>query len=222
MEKLNIEPPKIEKVSEDEIYLLDHEGNRTKRICGSKREGIPEEFPCVENAGKGTSHQGVGRCKLHDKSVQKSSKQKNTYEIILKDKNPSTLLDYLAAVSSLDPEHLTSLDPEIQILQGILSKYINQLKDAENISIRQIDEISKIVTRLGNLKKEKADSIRNMQIDFRVVDKFIKNIFGIIKRRTTKEVSQKILNEILQNVVTPMMNKEEIEQDDLSDLRDLK
>jgi len=222
MAEFKTEPPKIERITEDEIYLLSPDDIRTKRICGAKREGIPEEYPCLEPAGAGTTHKGVGKCVKHDKALQKSLKKVNTYEIIINDKEPKNLLDYLTAVSTLDPEHLTSLDPEIQLLQGIVSKYINQVKDAENVSMKQLDDLSKVLSRLGNLKKDKADSIRNMQIDFKVVDKFIKGIFAIIKSRTTREQSQKILSEILQNVVTPMMNKEEIQKDDLEGLKSLK
>ena len=92
--------PKIEKVSDNEIYLLSPEGYRTERICGKVRDGIPDEYPCVNKAGQGTTHSGVGLCSEHDTSMLPKSKPKNTYELLIDKDDKRTVLDYLAITSS--------------------------------------------------------------------------------------------------------------------------
>ena len=57
--------PQIEKVTQFEVYLV-KDGGRDRRICGSKKRGIPAEYPCLSHAGSGTNHLGVGYCVTHD------------------------------------------------------------------------------------------------------------------------------------------------------------
>ncbi len=76
-------PPRILAVSKIEAYLLDEQGERTRRICGSRRSksfpscvpiGIDnphkwinplEQARCLNPAGTRTDHLGIGPCWLH-------------------------------------------------------------------------------------------------------------------------------------------------------------
>jgi hypothetical protein len=81
--KLMRKPPRIEYVSHLEVWRLDEEGDREKRICGRVScqrlpqfipEGIPNphgvvnprnEYRCTFKAGFGTGHLGLGPCRYH-------------------------------------------------------------------------------------------------------------------------------------------------------------
>jgi len=61
-------PPTVETVSPFEVYLLNENGDRVRRICGAKRRNLPKRFVCTRPPGGGTDHKGSGRCKLHEVS----------------------------------------------------------------------------------------------------------------------------------------------------------
>ena len=82
-EILSDKPPNIEFVSLIEIYRLTEEGKRERRVCGMPRnyrlptfvpEGIAnphgvvnprDEYRCMQFAGHGTNHNGLGCCQRH-------------------------------------------------------------------------------------------------------------------------------------------------------------
>jgi hypothetical protein len=45
--KENPEPPKIERVDKFEIYLLDENNERKRKICGAKKKNFPKDM-CVK------------------------------------------------------------------------------------------------------------------------------------------------------------------------------
>jgi len=59
--RLTTSPPKVEEISSREIYLLDEQERRVKRICGT----MDGEWPCTISAGSGTLHEGIGKCRRH-------------------------------------------------------------------------------------------------------------------------------------------------------------
>jgi len=83
VEILQKAPPTLEFVSLIEIYKLDGEGNRVRRVCGQPTnkklpsfvpDGIAnphssvnprEEYRCCHHAGHRTSHKGIGPCLSH-------------------------------------------------------------------------------------------------------------------------------------------------------------
>jgi len=85
-------PPTLEFVSLIEIYKLDDEGNRSRRVCGQpKAKRLPsfvpdgmdnphevanprDEYRCCQTAGHRTSHKGLGPCKRHSNFTYNSFK----------------------------------------------------------------------------------------------------------------------------------------------------
>jgi len=82
-ELLQKKPPRVEKVSLIEMYKLDENGKRIRRICGHRKNktfpnhvpyGVPNphgvkdprnEYVCCNDAGKMTNHLGIGPCWYH-------------------------------------------------------------------------------------------------------------------------------------------------------------
>lgn len=210
----------IDKVTDDEVYLIKEDGNK-QRICGAKRSGIDEKFPCISPAGKGTSHEGIGKCKLHDTSVTANKKSKNTYEIIVDPQKKKTLLDHLVDVSDLRNEHHTNLDSEIEALEALIGHNLQNIMEEEDISTNRIVQISKLIKDLAAVKNIKINALKKEKLDSEIVAKFIKNIIDIIKNHSTADKVQQIIADIIQKVISPMMFREEITKKDLREFKTL-
>lgn len=78
-------PPRIERVSDVEVYLLDDKG-RKRRVCGQLKPRLisfvpvgmnnPHEvvnpqkaYACLAAAGHGTAHAGIGPCRRHKRAM---------------------------------------------------------------------------------------------------------------------------------------------------------
>ena len=203
--------PKIRRISDDEVYLTDDQGNITKQICGAKREGIPAEYPCVEDAGKDTSHVGVGLCSLHDKKLV-NSKVSNTYliEPNIESNEPRTVMDFLMRAEGFGPDHVNSFDHEIQLLQATLMQRLETIGKSV-ITQREMDSIGRITEKIAKIKKMKAEAVKKSSLDMEVVQKFLKGVLASIKLHSDKKVADRIMKEIIDMVVRPMMAKGEIE-----------
>ena len=214
-----MDKPRIERVTDHEVYLLAEDGIRTKRICGKVRENIPEEFPCVRNAGEGTSHFNIGFCKEHDTGIELKPKSKNTYEILITPENKSKFLDYLVTVSSSESEHHTSVDSEIELLESIVLTMVDKYTKGDTLTLKQGDDLSKIVQKLANVKKIKIEALKKEKLDSEIVAKFLSGILGIIKMHTQGETTKRIVADIMSNVVVPMMNRDEMTRTDVKDFK---
>ena len=200
--------PKIERVSDQEVWLLDDKDQRVRRICGKIRVGVPEEFPCTEDAGKGTSHLGSGYCETHDISIQLTPKTRNTYEMLIDQNKQKSILDYLARTSQAETEHHTSVDSEIELLEAIIA---NLLKThGEAITPKIGDDISKIAQKSGNLKKIKIETLKKEKLDSEVIGRFLRSVMGIIKIHSSAQTAKLIIMDIITNVAVPMMNRDEM------------
>ena len=202
--------PKIERVSDQEVWLLGDNGaeTRIRRICGKIRVGMPDEFPCIEDAGKGTKHEDSGYCDIHDVEVQLVSKSRNTYEVLIDTDRKRSLLDYLATTSQSESEHHTSVDSEIELLESIVASLVRNNKD--NITPKIGDDIAKVVQKLGNLKKIKVETLKKEKLDTEVITRFLKSVLGVIKMHTSSQTAKLIITDIINNVAVPMMNRDEM------------
>ncbi len=201
-------PPNIERVSDTEVWLLDEEGTRNRRICGKIRTGIPETFPCTEDAGKGTKHEGAGYCETHDIEIQLTPKSQNTYQALIDPERQSTLLDYLNRTSQSESEHHTSVDSEIELLEALIANLVNN--NTSNITFKNADDIAKVAQKLGNLKKIKIETLKKEKLDAEVIGRFLKSVLGIIKMHSSAQTAKLIIMDIITNVAVPMMNREEM------------
>ena len=204
--------PNIERVSDQEVWLLDDENNRVRRICGKVRKGVPDEFPCTEDAGKGTAHEGEGYCEVHDVEIVMSPKTRNTYEMLVDKERKKSFMDYIVGAASSESEHHTSVDGEIELLEAIIASLVKTHGDS--MTPKVADDIAKVAQKLGNLKKIKIETIKKEKLDSEVVARFLKSIMGIIKMHTTSERAKVIIADIVQNVAVPMMNRNEMSQMD--------
>ena len=204
--------PKIERVSDKEVWLLNEKDQRVRRICGKIRVGIPDEFPCVEDAGKGTNHKGSGYCETHDIEIQLIPKTRNTYEMLVDPERKRSIMDYLAHTSQAETEHHTSVDSEIELLEAIIAGLLKT--HGEAITPKIGDDISKIAQKLGNLKKIKIEAQKKEKLDAEVVGRFLKSVMGIIKMHNSVQTAKLIITDIITNVAVPMMNRDEMSRMD--------
>jgi hypothetical protein len=200
--------PKIEKVSDTEVWLLNEDGTRTRRICGKVRNGIPEEYPCTEDAGKGTKHEGAGYCQEHDITIEISQKVRNTYSAIIDLDKKRSIMDYLSRSSQEETEHHTSVDSEIELLEALIAAILEANK--ESITVKKADDIAKVAQKLGNLKKIKIEAMKKEKLDSEIVSRFLKQIMGVIKMHTSQQTTKNIIADIISQVVVPMMHREEM------------
>ena len=200
--------PSIERVSDIEVWLLDEEGIRSKRICGKIRVGIPEEFPCIEDAGKETEHEGAGYCDTHDVEIVLTPKTRNTYEALVDPNSQRSVMDYLARTSQSGTEHHTSVDSEIELLEALIASLIKS--EGAAITPKKADDIAKVAQKLGNLKKIKIETMKKEKLDAEVVGRFLKSVLGIIKMHSSSQTAKNIIMDIITNVAVPMMNREEM------------
>lgn len=214
---MEVRKPKIKVISHDEVYLLDNEDNVIKRICGAKREGIPEEFPCTNNAGEGTKHEGAGRCLIHDKALSKHQ-ERNTYTILIDKDKPRTILDYLTLSTSLDSNRLKNVDSEIQLLESSIASVLEKHKDT--MTMKTAKELSQIIEKLGRLKQIKIDSDKKIQLDFGVVTKLIKGVMLAVKMHiNSPEVFRRIISDILVTTINPMMASGDLSPGNIDEIK---
>jgi len=200
--------PKIERISDVEVWLLNDDNDRIRRICGKVRQGIPAEFPCLEDAGKGTEHEGAGYCDIHDISVQIVDKVRNTYSSIIDLDKKRSVMDYLVRSSQEESEHHTSVDSEIELLEALIASLIEDNKTS--ITPKKADDIAKVAQKLGNLKKIKIEAMKKEKLDSEVVSRFLKQIMGVIKMHTSQQTTKNIIADIISQVVVPMMHRDEM------------
>ena len=203
-------PPRIERISDQEVYLMSPDGIRTQRICGKIRDGISAEYPCVNKAGEGTSHFGVGYCSEHDTTLMPKAKTRNTYEVLIDKENKRSIIDYISIVSASENEHHTSIDPEIELLEALIASILSKMSKQETLTIKNAEDIAKLSEKLAKLKKMKIDALKKEKLDSEVVAKFLGGVMGVIKMHTQGETTKRIMLDIITNIAVPMMNREEM------------
>lgn len=142
----------VEFVSPSEVYLLDASNNRVRRICGKpKRYPMNDGYYCLSGAGMGTVHPGTGHCRRHEKMLGIVAFD-SRLGTILSSGYGKELRDRLIACDISKSDLMKNVDPEIELLYGILSNQLNQ--DRENISLKYVKEL---IEQLVATKKVKFD-----------------------------------------------------------------
>ena len=144
-------PPKIEKVSPDEIWILDSDGSRLSRICGRWREDLPNfcplgsednphnvtnpsrEYVCQELAGSSTLHPGIGCCARHQPQEDKTSDAKadngelDNFKILQALGDFDSYLDL--AKARVTPDELLDIARPLYELEALKLMIIDHMKE---------------------------------------------------------------------------------------------
>jgi len=188
-----IEPPLLEQVSVEEIYLLDDDKNRIRRVCGW--EG------CLNHPGKGTYHDGVGRCSAHDfVDHGKMDYIKRMASFLETNSKLKTQLEYYSKV----PIKFTTQDLQNMLgllLTNLMERYQQDLNDAGTFKMLEIlKEIRQTLETQSKIEQNKmvttAISVYINTILATVYDHVPKEKFNII----LDKISNTPLPEEIENI----------------------
>lgn len=185
--KLTTPPPPIEEISSKEVYLLDANNNRLRRICGYLDKET--NWPCQRDSGEGTVHVGIGRCSSHDGGAGQNEYMERLLSTIDKE---SELYDFLNDSSNAN-EDFFDVERLVRILDAFLNHYIttNQF----NWSKKDIDRFLSILEQYRKLidtqiKKEQ-NRVLSSTISF-----IIRAILGVIINNVSQDTYTKIVGQI--------------------------
>lgn len=194
---------KIERAGKYEVYLLDEAGHRIKKICGYG--GLGNE--CRNSAGHGTVHKDYGYCKLHDKGGS------GKFWVMFADekKLPKTMSDYLKKAEKLEQVDLIGIDNDIKYQYALLAQVLHR-EDGDNrqVTSKEIDQASKIGTRIVEMKKARHTLEREAKLDITSVKEFITQFFGILEGYVQGHVLRSVFNDIMERVVMPSSTQRRI------------
>jgi len=141
-------PPNVHEVSPYEVYLINPDGTRGRRICGAKRANLPPQYVCLMPAGKGTDHVGVGRCRIHHSGKWPDISQFSSSRNLALGKAGSFEAHMAQAVVSYeDSSDLVNLRPEILMMDACLKAMSSRLdltlgRSARAQDVRLIADLS--------------------------------------------------------------------------------
>ena len=116
----------IEHCSQDEIYLVDREFVRIKRICGgtvTNKEKTGD--PCVNVAGLFTNHKNFGRCRIHEKQWKN-----NLFDRFIKAKQKSgDLISFYDAAKKIPDEEIENLYPQARLILAFQNMFRHSVEE---------------------------------------------------------------------------------------------
>lgn len=212
--RLKTGPKRIEIVSNNEIYLLDREGERRYKICGRRLSGMPDVFRCSMRAGVGTSHLGAGVCYHHEQGLDRTQPKINKlWDMLNKEAGvPSTLAEVLEHAKQIDKNILDVVDPEIRILYGLLGYVATKNKNVEGAALTQTDinTMIRITEKIARIKLLRRELEAETKLDMETITIFLKEIFKIISKYTSDTIKSQIMISILDNVIKPYKKQKKI------------
>ena len=224
--KIKDPPPEIEIVSPHEVYLLDEEGDRVRKICGRQKSGFPKGYVCEQSAGHGTNHPGVGNCKKHDSSIP-NPKNVGLWDRLNKDQGlPSTLAEYLENASDIEERHLTSVDEDIKALYGLFTYQMSKRKKAAlakgdideeqqlQLSNADLELALKIMDKILKAKEVRLKLSRELTLDTSTIKMFVNQIFQVATQKLPEHQAKMLLNAFLDQVIIPFQTKGRIKGGD--------
>ena len=197
-------PENIEKIDETEAYLLDDEGKRTKRICGKKKK---DGSICLNEAGKNTSHFGVGPCNFHESAV---AREKVSLWRDIREKYPEmmpTIGEALERTEEISKEKLTNIDNMVEINYALL---LALLKQEENKiwSTKQSEHALFITNSIVKALKIKSEIEKTTHFEAKDIRLFVHQVFQVIVKTLDERIARKVMETIIEEVIMPM-NKEQ-------------
>jgi len=154
--KIENKKPVVEKINKNEIYLLDDKNNRLKRICGFEDK---DGWPCINEAGHSTLHEGVGKCNTHENyMVGNKDYLKRLGNIISDD---SELKKHIEGFSD------TKLQFSTQDLQNLLGVFLTHFIEMnqftmtnkkQELLIFYLRELRQVLETQSKIEKNKAET----------------------------------------------------------------
>ena len=225
---VNSTKPRIKKINPHEIYLLDDNNRSIKRICGKQRPNMPKGWVCLQPAGQGTDHPGVGYCSSHD-TVITNSRNTGLWQHLNQDNGlPSNIRELMENAQLIEEQHLTSVDDDIRMMY-VLKQYLLQghhlrvnaptegkgrKKAGEHqLSLETIDMILKITKEIVSTKKLRHQLEREVKLDMSTVQTFVDQIFKVLAAEAPRPIAKKLMVSILEDVITPLQTAGRIKGD---------
>lgn len=198
---------KFEVVSEYEVYMLDENGDRGKRVCGAK---IKDGGRCKIKAGAGTDHTGIGRCVKHDGEDSNSS---NWLEMV-EDISDGSALGKALERSKKGEVAINDVTEELLMQRGLLMWYIDHVMDREGETEFTPKDI-KIIKRLNKdliKTKESAAKIKgSLKLDAVTVKKFVDQLMtflvGELESKLKRNEVMAIMEKMMEEVFIPMASR---------------
>lgn len=202
--KLKEPPPRYEKVNATEVWLLDKDDNRIKRICGVQKRGWPEGYVCENEAGKGTEHFGYGPCNLHEPKVV--VKRRSMWKRI-HDEDPDvapSLNEALGKVEKIEKGELSNISHDIELLYALLFKQL-EAKEGKEWTAEQSAYTKEIIMDIVKAKEAKNRMEKSTLVSPKLLRDFIHQVFAVIQQTISSEQeSRKVMERILDSVIIPL------------------
>lgn len=202
-------PPRIEVVDKYEVYLLDSKGNRVKRICGKKRRGYPDGYVCLNYAGMGTIHKGIGYCSNHDpRSGRKlyMEMEEINKKLATKGKKLFPTVKEGMELAEIINDDMNDLSMQVKIIMGLLMAELT--KEDVTLDNASIYKIIDLVREVRNLKESHYKIKKDSALDLRVISAFIDKIFSVIAANAELVVARSIMEKIRTDVIIPITSIE--------------
>ena len=204
--------PHIKVIDKHEVYLLDDQGRKKKRICGCQRKNMPEGYVCTNKAGAGTDHPGWGFCDDHDTTYHNGSNTSLWHKMNRKAGLPANLMEFIENSDVIEDKHLNTVDEDLRALYGLQSYLLNRRKilDADGnktedgfLTPGDIELFLKITDKIFKGKELRMKLKKEITLDTETVKAFINQIFPIILKNAPGTSGKQILQQILDNVIIP-------------------
>ena len=198
-------PPKIERLSEIEVYMLKN-GNREQRICGAKREELPEEYACMTPAGFNTGHVGIGYCVAHDPDKNLDVKYWRKLNSSLK--IPRDIQELYERTSTIGKSELFSLGNVMKrtmvLYWNILNHPEGRDKDTDEkiLTLRQSQELRYLDSLCMQIIECERRSVGEGRLKVATIDHFLQGIFDVITSSLPRTQGRLVLNRIMKITYT--------------------
>jgi len=187
----------VEKVSQDEIYMLREDLSRDRQICGYAKKGSGD--PCMNLPGRYTDHPGFGYCKYHSKW---DTRKTILSRFVKKKKISGDLLNYYCAAEKLSKEEMMDLTPQLRLLYSVQKKFIDDRNgrpwdgDSQDMFLEIVKEIRKTVETMHKME-------RGIFLTPKLLESFFLQIVAIAESIYGKEKSVALKTALVRNIMFP-------------------
>jgi len=182
------------------VWMLapDSSNRRVRTICG---HALGSDFVCAAESGAGTSHPNIGECIEHEAPFIPRLVDAVSTEHI-----PQHLVDIFERQAKSDVRLMTTIDPEIQGLYGLLEMQFRNLPADPTImpTAQQIQAIRTNFQAIAGMKKDRRVMEDKMTLDMSIVVDFIQRIMAVVMENSNELQARRIFHEIMNQVVKPM------------------
>ena len=183
------EPPKVEIITPSEVYLLDGENHRVKRICGAQDEF---GWPCTLTAGHGTFHEGESRCRKHEgKEVGKREYLERYLDVLNSD---NRLKKYFELANIADKEAY-SVENLTRITYALLIEHLNQAQ--YNWTKKEAFFVLTLIEQMRKMQ-ETTSKIETQKVIANSISAWLRAVFQVIQNSVSYETFLKIREQIAQ------------------------